>query len=49
MRFCCIAQGTISDHLWWNMMEDNVKKENVCVSIYISGSLCYTGEIDRTL
>ena len=32
MRFCHIAQGTISDHLGWNMMEDNVKKRIV---IYI--------------
>ena len=26
MRFQCIAQGTISNHLWWNMTEDNVRK-----------------------
>ena len=26
MRSCCIAQGTMSNHLQWNMMEDNVKK-----------------------
>ena len=26
MRSCCIAQGTISSHLGWNMMEDNVRK-----------------------
>ena len=23
MRSFCIARGTTSDHLWWNMMEDN--------------------------
>ena len=23
---CCTAQGTISNHLWWNMVEDNVRK-----------------------
>ena len=22
----CIAQETISNHLWWNMLEDNVRK-----------------------
>ena len=26
MRSCWIAQGTISNHLWRNMMEDNVRK-----------------------
>ena len=26
MKPCCIAQGTISSHLWWNMMEHNVRK-----------------------
>ena len=26
MRFCCIAQGTLSRHLRWNMMEGNVRK-----------------------
>ena len=26
MRFCCVAQGTLSSHLLWNMMEDNVRK-----------------------
>ena len=25
MRSCCIALGTILSHLWWNMMEDNVR------------------------
>ena len=45
-----IAQGTISNHLWWNMMEDNVKKKNVYLFIYVlTGSLCCTAEINRTL
>ena len=34
MRSCCIAQGTISSHLGWNTMEDNVRK-SVCVYIYM--------------
>ena len=25
-RFCCIAQGTISSHLRWKMMEDKERK-----------------------
>ena len=32
MRLCSIAQGTISSHLWWNMMVDNVKKR---MNIYV--------------
>ena len=41
----CIAQGTISNHLW-NTKENNMKKR---IYKYITGSLCYTAEIDRTL
>ena len=26
MRSCCRAKGTISSHLWWDMIEDNVRK-----------------------
>ena len=26
MRSYCIAQGTIANHLWQNMMEDNMRK-----------------------
>ena len=26
MRFYCTAQGTITNLLWWNMMEDHVRK-----------------------
>ena len=26
MRSCCTAQGTLSSHLCWNTMEDNVRK-----------------------
>ena len=48
MRSCCIAQGTISSHFRWNMMEDNMRKKNICM-IYMTGSLCCTVEIDRTL
>ena len=34
MRSCCIAQGTISNHLWWNMVEDNVKKKKrMCIHV----------------
>ena len=29
MRSCCTAQGTLSRHLLWNMMEENVRKECV--------------------
>ena len=32
MRSFCVAQGTISNHLWWNMMEDKVRKRiDMCV------------------
>ena len=32
MRSCCIAQGTLSSHLWWNMMKDSVRKRMyICV------------------
>ena len=46
MGFCCIAQGTIPNKLWWNMTEDNVRKT---MHICITGSLYGTAEIDRTL
>ena len=26
MRFCCIAQGTISRHLRWSIMKDNLRR-----------------------
>ena len=29
-----VAQGTISSHLWWNMIEDNVRKR-MCVFMYL--------------
>ena len=32
-RSCCIAQGPLSNHLWWNMMEDNVRKR-MCIYIH---------------
>ena len=34
MRSCSIVLGTISNHLWWNVMEGNVKKR-MCVYIYV--------------
>ena len=35
MRSCCVGQGTTSSHLGWNMMEDNVKKKNICVCVCV--------------
>ena len=32
MRSCCITLGTISSHLYWSMMEDNVRKR---MNIYV--------------
>ena len=32
IRSCCRAQGILSSHLWWNMMEDNVRKR-MCVCV----------------
>ena len=37
MRPCGIAQGSVSSHLWWNIMEDNVRKR-----IYIYIYMFYT-------
>ena len=34
MRSCCIAQWILSSHLWWNMMEDNVRKR-MCILILV--------------
>ena len=48
MRSCCIAHGTASSLLWWNMMDDNVRKK-MCKYICMTGSLCCVVEIDRTL
>ena len=48
MRSCCTAQGTISSHLWWNMMEDKMRKR-ICIYIWMTGSLCCTIETERTL
>ena len=42
------STGTISSHLQWNMMEDNVRKR-MYVYVCVTGSLCCTVEIDRTL
>ena len=41
MGSCCVAQGTTFSHLWWNMMEDNVRKS---VYICVTGSLWCTVE-----
>ena len=52
MRSCCIAQRTISSHLWWNTMGDNDRKRiyiYIYIYIYMIGSLCCMTEIDRTL
>jgi len=60
MGSCCIAQGTISPHLWGDMMKDNVRKRMymyryimlymyIHIHMYMTGSLCYTAEIDITL
>ena len=51
MRSCCRRQGTISSHLWRNMMEDVRKRMCMCIHIciWMTGSLCCTVEIDRTL
>ena len=46
MRSCCIAQGSVSKHLWWNMIEDNVRKK---IYVCITWSPCCAAEIDRTL
>ena len=46
------TEGTISIHLRWNIMEDNMRKRMyiyIYIHIYICGSLCCTVEIDRTL
>ena len=37
MRSCCIALGTISNHLRWSMMEDNVrKKKYMCMCDWVT-------------
>ena len=40
-KCCCIAQGTIPDHLWWNLMEDNVKKR-MCIYMFNWVTLLYS-------
>ena len=34
MRSCCIAQGTMSNHLWWNKIKDN-RRKSVCIDIWL--------------
>ena len=36
-----MAEGTMSSHLWWNLMEDHVK-ECVCIYIYDWVTLLYS-------
>ena len=37
MRSCCVAQGAITSHLWWNMMEDNVRKRMyICMCDWVT-------------
>ena len=43
----CTAQGTMSNFLGWNMKEDSMKKNNVCICM--TGSLHCTAETDTTL
>ena len=42
MRFCCIALGAMSGHLWWNMIEDDVRKRmyNICMCDWVSFLYC---------
>ena len=44
MKSCYKAQGTISNHLWWNMMEDNMRKR-MCV---FGSSCCGSAETNLT-
>ena len=36
MRSCCIAQGTISNHLRWNMMDDTMRKTMMSVHNWVT-------------
>ena len=37
MRSHCTALGTISSHLWWSIMEDNVRKRmHICMCDWVS-------------
>ena len=46
MRSCCITHGTITNHLGWNMIEENVRRMYIYVYIYIYiygwGALLYS-------
>ena len=48
MRSCCIAQGTISNLLGYNMIEDSTGKR-MYIYICMTGSLCCTTKIGTTL
>ena len=42
MRSCYIPQGTMSSHMRWNMMEDNVRKIiYICVCVCILFAVQY--------
>ena len=41
----CITSDWITNHLWYNMMENNMRKKH----IYMTGSICCIAEISRTL
>ena len=43
----CTAQGTMSNLLSSNVMEDSIKKNDV--PICMTGSFCCAAEIERTL
>ena len=36
-RFCCVAQGSMSNHLWWNMMKDKMRMR-VCTDVGLGHS-----------
>ena len=51
LKIIRLRHRELLSHLWWNVMEDNLKKEytHIYTSIYyVIGSLCCTAEIDRT-
>ena len=48
MRSCSVAQGTLSSHLRWNVIEDNVRKRMyIYVCVCVTGSLCCTVETEH--
>ena len=55
MRSCCIALGTVSSHLCYSMIKDNVRKRIYVYThthTHTHSYMCVVGiqwEIDRTL